>query len=66
MPGGIGGRELADQLRQRRPGLKSVFTSGYSAELAGGSLHPEDSRYFIQKPATLSQILTTIRQCLDE
>jgi PAS domain S-box-containing protein len=66
MPGGIGGRELAEELRRRRPALKAVFTSGYSAELAGSSMCPLDSQNFIQKPASLTQILAIIRKCLDE
>ena len=30
MPGGMTGRQLADAARARRPGLKAVFTSGYT------------------------------------
>jgi len=30
MPGGTNGRELADQAAKKRPGLKMLFTSGYT------------------------------------
>jgi CheY-like chemotaxis protein len=66
MPGGIGGRELAEQLRFIQPNLKIVFTSGYSAELAGGAIRLEEGVNFVQKPSSLSEILDTLRKCLDE
>jgi CheY-like chemotaxis protein len=38
MPGGLGGVELVQQARARRPGLKAVLTSGYiAADLPGAS-----------------------------
>ncbi|GCC49405.1 hypothetical protein chiPu_0033617, partial [Chiloscyllium punctatum] len=30
MPGGMNGRQLADEVRKRRPGLKVLYTSGYT------------------------------------
>jgi DNA-binding NtrC family response regulator len=66
MPGGIGGRELAEQLRFIQPNLKIVFTSGYSAELAGGTLRLQEGLNFVQKPSSLTEILDTIRRCLDD
>jgi len=35
MPGGCTGQDLARQLRGERPELKVIFTSGYSATIAG-------------------------------
>jgi PAS domain S-box-containing protein len=66
MPGGIGGRELAEQLRFIQPNLKIVFTSGYSAEMGGGALGFREGVNFVQKPSSLNQVLDTIRRCLDE
>jgi CheY-like chemotaxis protein len=66
MPGGIGGRELAEQLRFIQPNLKIVFTSGYSAELAGGAISLQEGVNFVQKPSSLNEVLDTIRKCLDE
>jgi FixJ family two-component response regulator len=66
MPGGIGGRQLAEQLRFIQPNLKIVFTSGYSAELAGGAIRLEEGVNFVQKPSSLNEILDTLRKCLDE
>jgi CheY-like chemotaxis protein len=66
MPGGIGGRELADQLRFIQPNLKIAFTSGYSAELAGGTTQLQEGVNFVQKPSSLNEVLDTIRRCLDD
>jgi hypothetical protein len=30
MPGGVNGRQLADEAVRRRPGLKVPFTTGYT------------------------------------
>jgi CheY-like chemotaxis protein len=42
LPGGINGRQLADQARERRPDLKVLFITGYAenAALAAGFLEP--------------------------
>jgi two-component system, cell cycle sensor histidine kinase and response regulator CckA len=65
MPGGVSGRELATQLLASKPGLKVVFTSGYSADIAGRELSLRDGQNFIQKPSSPSKILEAVRCCLD-
>lgn len=65
MPGGISGRELAARLQATHPTLRVVFTSGYSAEIAGRELALQPGQNFIQKPAAPRELLETIRRCLD-
>ncbi|MGE0866265.1 MAG: ATP-binding protein, partial [Vicinamibacterales bacterium] len=65
MPGGVSGRELATQLMASKPGLKVVFTSGYSAEIAGREISLQEGQNFIQKPSAPSKVLETVRRCLD-
>jgi PAS domain S-box-containing protein len=65
MPEGMSGRELASHLLERNPRLRIVFTSGYSAEIAGRDLLLQPGQSFIQKPATSSQILELVRHTLD-
>ena len=65
MPEGMSGRELARRLQESRPGLRIIFTSGYSADIAGRELALQEGQNFIQKPASPRQILETVRQCLD-
>ena len=65
MPEGISGRELASRMQARNPRLKVIFTSGYSPDIAGQELSPQEAQHFIQKPCLSSQLLETVRQCLD-
>ena len=65
MPGGLNGRDLAQRLRLDRPQLKVIYTSGYSAELAGRKWHPGPGEAFLQKPCPVELLLETVRRCLD-
>jgi PAS domain S-box-containing protein len=65
MPEGLSGRELATRLRADHPTLGVIFTSGYSAEIAGRELSLQPGQNFIQKPASPHQLLETVRRCLD-
>jgi two-component system, cell cycle sensor histidine kinase and response regulator CckA len=65
MPEGISGRELAARLQERKPGLRVIFTSGYSAEIAGRELTLKPGQNFIQKPSSPTELLETVRRCLD-
>ncbi len=50
MPDGMNGLELARRLRAERPELRVVYTSGYSAEVAGGAFAGREGVDFIAKP----------------
>jgi CheY-like chemotaxis protein len=66
MPEGIGGQQLAAQLRQHRPDLPVIYTSGYSREFVDGSGDPlREGVNFLQKPYTLSRLAETVRSFLD-
>lgn len=62
MPGGLNGQELADRLREERPGLKVILMSGYGSDMAKKiQLHS----HILQKPFTLESLTETVRNCLD-
>ena len=61
---GINGRELATQLRQRKPALKVIYTSGYTAGVVGGEAGCGDG-LFLQKPYRPPALAELVRQCLD-
>jgi CheY-like chemotaxis protein len=65
MPGGISGLELAGRLRELRPGLKVIVSSGYSIELARSGGAGLDDVRFIPKPWQPSELLGAVREVLD-
>ena len=64
MPG-MSGRQLADRLRELRPGLKVLFVSGYTddAIIRHGMLEPGIA--FLQKPFTPESLTRKVREVLD-
>jgi signal transduction histidine kinase len=62
----INGKKLADEAVRRRPGLKVIFTTGYTANAVvhGGVL--DHGVHLISKPFTLDQLATKVRTVLDE
>jgi PAS domain S-box-containing protein len=66
MPGGLSGQQLARLLREQNPQLKIIYTSGYSAEIAGHELELRSGENFVSKPFSPNRLLETIRQCLDQ
>jgi CheY-like chemotaxis protein len=64
MPEGMTGHDLALQLRRRKPELKLIFTSGYSAEVMGIDFGQTDAA-FLSKPYLPSVLAQLVRQCLD-
>jgi DNA-binding response OmpR family regulator/signal transduction histidine kinase len=65
LPGGMTGRQLADQARQRRPDLLVLFTTGYArnAIVHGGILDP--GTHLLPKPFTHTALAAKIRALLD-
>ncbi|MBA3852762.1 MAG: hypothetical protein C0503_00015 [Gemmatimonas sp.] len=64
MPG-MGGIELAAELRKSRPALKLLFTSGYSAEAVSDQFMHEGDWNFISKPYGLKELAAEVRRVLD-
>ncbi len=64
MPGGVGGAELAQQLRQRKSDLRVIYSSGYSTEVGGKSLSENDLT-FLAKPYRPPQLAQRVRKSLD-
>ena len=61
----MSGRELADRARDRLPGLKVLYTSGYArnAIARNGSLEPGTS--LLSKPFSVDDLALKVRQTLD-
>ena len=65
MPDGLTGRQLAARLREDRPSLKVIYTSGYSPELVGRGALLEPGVFFLQKPYAPVQLAQMVRDCLN-
>jgi two-component system cell cycle sensor histidine kinase/response regulator CckA len=65
MPGGIMGSELADRLWMRCPGLKVIYTSGYSPGMAGKDASLLQLPNFLPKPYSIGKLAQFVRECLD-
>jgi CheY-like chemotaxis protein len=65
IPGGMSGRELADEVAKRRPGLKVLYTSGYTdnAIVHHGKL--DDGVLLLTKPYRRNQLAEMIRKALN-
>jgi len=63
MPG-MGGRQVAEELARRRPGLRVLYVSGYTddAVIRHGVLHAETA--FLQKPFTMAALANKVRRVL--
>ena len=61
----MGGKELAERLKNLLPGIKILFTSGYTdgAIVHRGVLHP--GTHFLQKPFTPVVLARKVREVLD-
>lgn len=61
----MGGRQLLDALRERRPGLRALFMSGYTddAVLFHGVIEATDA--FLQKPFTPQSLARKVRELID-
>jgi CheY-like chemotaxis protein len=64
MPG-TNGREVAAELRRRRPGLPVLYVSGYAADafVDGSGLDPRSG--FLAKPFSPPTLLRRVRELLD-
>jgi two-component system, cell cycle sensor histidine kinase and response regulator CckA len=64
MPEGMTGRDLASQLKKRKPALKVIYSSGYSSEIMGKDFGQNDTA-FLAKPYLPPQLAQKVRECLD-
>ena len=65
LPGGVHGGKLAEEIRKRRPGVRVLFTSGYTrnAIVHDGRLDP--GVQLVTKPFTYEELADHVRRALD-
>jgi PAS domain S-box-containing protein len=65
MPGGMNGRQLADEALRRQPGLKVLFTTGYSRDEIVHHGRLDAGIQMISKPFAYDELAAKIRVALD-
>jgi CheY-like chemotaxis protein len=65
LPDGMSGKDLALKLREMKPSLKIIYTSGYSADLAGKDLPLDERENFLCKPFKAEKLAQMLRGQLD-
>lgn len=63
LPGGLGGRQVVERLRERAPALPVVLMSGYSAELVEGGIPPGAT--LVEKPCEPRALAGALRRAID-
>lgn len=64
MPDGMSGRQLAERLDKQQPGLKVLYTSGYSSELNDTSFRLRQGLQFLPKPYDAQALCAAVARCL--
>ena len=64
MPGGMTGRQLADEVIKRRPGMKVLYTSGYTDNAIVHHGRLDEGVLLLTKPYRKTQLAQMVRQAL--
>jgi DNA-binding response OmpR family regulator len=66
LPGGVNGRALANAARTAQPGLRVLFTTGYTREAVMREGELEHGLHFIPKPFNIGALADKVREVLTE
>src|SRR5690606_25864552 len=61
----MNGRDLRTAIDRMRPGIKTLYMSGYSADVIGVEGELDAMTFFVQKPFTTDQLAQKVREALD-
>jgi DNA-binding NtrC family response regulator len=62
----MNGRDLALRCQEIKPGLKCLFTSGYSANVIAHQGVLDEGVFFLEKPFSMKNLAAKIRQALEQ
>ncbi len=65
MPNGVSGGQLAAHLMEKQPGLKVLYTSGYSTELIDNADRLIEGENFLPKPFNIPRLISAVERCLE-
>jgi PAS domain S-box-containing protein len=66
MPEGVSGLELAERLKELKPGLRIIISSGYSQEVVQAGVPSRPGLLYLPKPYDSRTLATTVRSFLDQ
>ncbi len=61
----MNGRELSGYLMSRYPALKSLFMSGYTANVIAHQGVLDEGMHFVQKPFSIKNLASSVREALE-
>jgi two-component system, cell cycle sensor histidine kinase and response regulator CckA len=61
----MSGKEACDEIRRLKPGVKTLFASGYAPEMVGERDTLTDGSFLISKPVSPQELRQTVRRVLD-
>ena len=66
MPEGVSGMELAEKMLAEQPGLRVIFTSGYSDDVVSPEMLARTNARFLPKPYSYADLTRIVRESLDD
>jgi len=66
MPEGVSGMELAEKMLAEQPGLRVIFTSGYSDDIFSPEILERNNAKFLPKPYSYADLTRLVRESLDK
>jgi CheY-like chemotaxis protein len=66
LPGGMNGKEMADEARKHRPDLKVLFITGYAENAAVTNGRLEPGMHVLSKPFPIDKLAARIRSIIEE
>ena len=64
LPGGMNGRQMADAARAGRPGLTTLFITGYAENAVVGNGHLEPGMHVLTKPFAMEALAARIKELI--
>jgi len=65
LPEGMTGLELTEHLRELKPDLRVIISSGYTAEMVRAGVPDKPGIIYLPKPYDLVKLAEAVRKCLD-
>ena len=62
----MNGKEAYNEIKKIAPGIKAIFTSGYTSKIVHAKGVFQEGIHFISKPVTPKDLLKKIREVMDE